>query len=217
MFEYLRLLNVLVRYRTKEEFLSYVIHHSLFSWEEKSKILFVYALMEEQFEGIRRDSGGPYIDHLRSVATISMIHLGVSHADEVLAALLHDATEHFPENWPNVRIREVYGSNVAFLVDIMSKPPLKPGEDEEERIRKYHTRFRSTNKAAVQLKMCDWMHNILTLIYCTPEKQRRKRLEALRYALSPALEHQVLHSELCTALYSPVLFMTCSVPSFVRP
>ncbi len=217
MFEYLRLLNVFSQYRTKEEFLTYVMYCSQFTWEEKSKILFVYALMEQQFEGLRRDSGGPYIDHLRSVAMISMIYIGVKDADEVLAALLHDATEHFPDDWSNVHIKRMYGPKVATLVDIMSKPLLKPGGDEEERIKKYHTRFHFADKTAVQLKMCDWMHNILTLIYCTPKKQQRKRLEAIEYALPLALEHRVLYNELRTALYSPVLLAVCSFSSFVRP
>jgi (p)ppGpp synthase/HD superfamily hydrolase len=177
MFEYLRLLNVFSQYRTKEEFLTYVMYCSQFTWEEKSKILFVYALMEQQFEGIRRDSGGPYIDHLK----------------------------------------KMYGPKVATLVDIMSKPLLKPGGDEEECIKKYHTRFHFADKTAVQLKMCDWMHNILTLIYCTPKKQQRKRLEAIEYALPLALEHRVLYNELRTALYSPVLLAVCSFSSFVRP
>ncbi len=217
MFEYLRLLNILSGYRTREGFLAYVNHNSPFSYEKKQGIILAYEQMERQFDGVRRESGGPYMDHLRTVATIEMVHLEVVDADEVIAALLHDATEHFPETWPNRRVGEEYGSQVAYLVDVMSKPSGMSGETEEERIRKYHERFRTAGREAVRLKMCDWMHNILTLIYCAPEKQRRKWFEALQYALPRAFEQDVLYRELWTALYSPVLFAFCPVPGPHRP
>jgi (p)ppGpp synthase/HD superfamily hydrolase len=127
-------------------------------------------------------------------------------ANEILAALLHDVTELFPEEWPNSRISKEYGREVAYLVDIMTKPPGFDDETEkarEARIDRYHDRFKTAKKAAVRLKMADWMHNILTLIYCTPEKQQRKWFEACRHALPRALEHGVLYEELRTALYSP--------------
>ena len=155
------------------------------------------------------------MDHLRAVATILMIHLGVTDANEILAALLHDVTELFPKEWPNSRILEEYGREVAYLVDIMTKPSGRDDETDEARearIDTYHERFKTAKKAAVRLKMADWMHNILTLIYCTPEKQRRKWLEACQHALPRALEHGVLYEELRTALYSPVLFVIPSIP-----
>lgn len=212
MFEYLRLLSVLSHYRTKERFFWYLDQRTPFTPEEKESIRIVYGKMEKQFASVRRDSSGPYMDHLLAVATILMIHLGVTDANEVLAALLHDATEHFPKTWPNSRIKKEYGSQVAYLVDTMTKPSGSGNETDEERearIQEYHERFRTARHAAVRLKMGDWMHNILTLIYCTPEKQRRKWLEALQYALPRALEHGVLYQELRTVLYSPVL---CVLP-----
>ncbi len=221
LIDYLRLLNVLTRYRTREQFFEYMTRWTPFDIHKKESIRVTYALMEKQFEGVRRESGGPYMDHLRSVAIILMIHLGVIDPDEILAALLHDVTEHFPEEWPNTRIEEMYGRPVAYLVDTMSKLPViwipgETGRDYEKRVearnRQYHLRFRTAKKAAVRLKMSDWMHNILTLIYCAPDKQRRKWLEALEYALPRALEHNVLHGELWTALYSPVLFAFPSIP-----
>lgn len=215
MFEYLRLLSVLSRYRTKEQFFGYLNRWAPFELQAKETIRITYELMERQFDGVRRDSGGPYMDHLRTVATILMIHLRVIDANEVLAALLHDVTEHFPDTWPISRILEEYGSEVAYLVDIMTKSSGCDDETEEERgvrIDKYHERFKTAKKAAVRLKMADWMHNILTLIYCTPEKQQRKWFEAIQYALPRAFEHGVLYGELWTTLYSPVLFVIPSIP-----
>ena len=214
MFEYLRLLTILFRYRNKEQFLEY-LNRTSFDTRKKETIRIVYGLMKKQFAGIHRDSGGPYMDHLRAVATILMIHLGVTDANEILAALLHDVTELFPEEWPNSRISKEYGREVAYLVDIMTKPPGFDDETEkarEARIDRYHERFKTAKKAAVRLKMADWMHNILTLIYCTPEKQQRKWFEACRHALPRAFEHGVLYKELRTALYSPVLFVIPSIP-----
>lgn len=215
MFEYLRLLSVLFRYRTKEQFFGYLNRWAPFELQAKETIRMTDALMEREFDGVRRDSDGPYMDHLRTVATILMIHLQVTDANEVLASLLHDVTEHFPDSWPISRIREEYGFEVAYLVDIMTKSSGCDDETEEERgirIDTYHERFKTAEKAAVRLKMADWMHNILTLIYCTPEKQQRKWHEALQYALPRALEHGVLYGELWTALYSPVLFAIPSIP-----
>ncbi|MBP7811222.1 MAG: HD domain-containing protein [Candidatus Moranbacteria bacterium] len=215
MFEYLRLLSVLSRYRTKEQFFGYLDRWAPFTLKEKETIRITFERMEKQFSGVRRESGGPYIGHLLAVATILMIHLEVTDANEILAALLHDVTEHFPKEWPSSRILKEYGSEVAYLVDIMTKPSGRDDETDEERevrIDTYHDRFKIAKKAAVRLKMCDWMHNILTLIYCAPEKQKRKWLEALRYALPRALEHRVLYGELWTALHSPVLFVIPSIP-----
>ena len=215
MFEYVGLLSVLVRYRTKEGCFGDLNRWAPCALKEKETIRITYERMEKQFSGVRRESDGPYIDHLFAVATILMIHLGVTDANEVLAALLHDVTEHFPKEWPSSRILREYGSEVAYLVDIMTKPSGRDDETDEERearIDTYHERFKTAKKAAVRLKMCDWMHNILTLIYCTPEKQKRKWLEALRYALPRALEHRVLYGELWTALHSPVLFVIPSIP-----
>ena len=214
MFEYLRLLTILFRYRDEEQFLEY-LNRASFDTRKKETIRIVYGLMKKQFAGIHRDSGGPYMDHLRAVATILMIHLGVTDANEILAALLHDVTELFPKEWPNSRILEEYGREVAYLVDIMTKPSGRDDETDEARearIDRYHERFKTAKKAVVRLKMADWMHNILTLIYCTPEKQQRKWFEACRHALPRAFEHGVLYKELRTALYSPVLFVIPSIP-----
>lgn len=221
MLQYMQLLSILLHYRTREHFLSYVRHSHVFSLDEQEQIISTYASMEKQFAGVRRESGGPYMDHLRSVATVSMIHLGVTDVEEILAALLHDVVEHFPEVWPRARIETLYGDRVASLVDTLSKPPvvLISGESEAhyqgrltERNRKYHERFKTAERAAVRLKMSDWMHNILTLIYCPRDKQERKRLEALEYALPRAIEYQVLSCELWTALNAPVLFPLSWMP-----
>lgn len=221
MLEYLRLLNVLARYRTKEQFLDYLTRWTSFSLHEKESIRIAYDLMENQFNGVRRESGGPYMDHLRSVATILMIHLGVPDPDEILAALLHDVTEHFPDEWPNARILEMYGESVARKVDVMTKPRIiqMPGETNEDydrrvedRNQKYQLRFETAEMVDVRRKSCDWMHNILTLIYCAPDKQRRKWLEAIQYALPRAKKHDVLYKEMWTALYSPMLFTFPSIP-----
>ncbi len=215
MFEYLGLLSTLYWYRTKEQFFAYLARWASFSLAEKEMIRIVYGLMERQFEGVRRDSGGPYMDHLRTVASILMIHLRVTDANEVLAALLHDVTEHFPDTWPITRILEEYGPEVAYLVNIMTKSSGCDNETDEERrerIHRYHERFKTARKAGVRLKMCDWLHNILTLIYCTPEKQQRKWCEALEYALPRALEYDVLYKELWTTLHSPVLFVLPTIP-----
>ena len=221
MFEYLRLLNVLARYRTKEQFLDYTTRRAPFSLPKKESILIAYDLMENQFGGVRRESGGPYMDHLRSVATILMIHLRVPDSDEILAALLHDVREHFPDEWTNDRIEDMYGKSVARMVDIMTKPRIirMPGETDENydwrienRNQAYQLRFETAEMFEVRLKSCDWMHNILTLIYCTPTKQRRKWIEAIQYALPRAKRHDVLYKEMLTALYSPVLFVFPSIP-----
>ena len=58
MFEYLRLLTVLFRYRDKEQFLEY-LNRAFFDTRKKEMIRIVYGLMEKQFADIRRDSGGP--------------------------------------------------------------------------------------------------------------------------------------------------------------
>jgi (p)ppGpp synthase/HD superfamily hydrolase len=215
MLKYLQLLSVFCQYRTKEQFFWYLDRRAPFTSREKEMIRITHGLMERQFAGATRDSKGPYIDHLFGVATILMIHLGVTDANEIIAAFLHDVVEHFPKEWPLSRVLKEYGPEVAYLVDIMTKSSGCDDETEEERevrIDTYHERFKTAKKAAVRLKMADWMHNILTLNYCVPEKRKRKWLEAVKYALPRALEHRVLYGELWTALHSPVLFVIPSIP-----
>ena len=70
-------------------------------------------------EGQFRKSGEPYISHPIAVAEI-VATLGLD-TDSVCAAFLHDTVEDCPEKTNISKVRELFGEDVALLVDGVTK------------------------------------------------------------------------------------------------
>ena len=84
---------------------------------EKIKKAFLYA--DDMHKGQMRQSGEPYITHPISVAEI-VVSLGLD-TDSVCAAFLHDTVEDCPEKTNLDEITRIFGSDVALLVDGVTK------------------------------------------------------------------------------------------------
>ena len=95
---------------------------------EKIKTAFLYA--DEMHKGQKRLSGDPYITHPIAVAE-SVAGLGLD-TDSICAAFLHDTVEDCPDKTDLDKIRELFGDEVALLVDGVTKIKSINIEDKEE-------------------------------------------------------------------------------------
>jgi len=137
-------------------------------------------------EGQKRKSGEPYIVHPILVAAITASISG----DEtmVIAALLHDVVE--DTDYPSDEIEKEFGVDVLHLVEGLTK--IVEIRDEKrissisnERLINSALSFRKMLIASIKdvrvlvTKLCDRLHNMLTLDALTPHKQRRIAEETL--------------------------------------
>ncbi len=159
----------------------------LFSLIKKNdKIQKALLLATTEHEGQFRRSGEPYIIHPILVAAI----VASITEDEamVIAALMHDLVE--DTHCTIDMIAESYGSDVAHLVDGMTKidvirdVELIPSNSDEKLVVSALT-FRKMLLASIQdvrvlvVKLCDRLHNMLTLDALPPHKQQRISEETL--------------------------------------
>ncbi len=137
-------------------------------------------------EGQKRKSGEPYIVHPILVASITA--LVSSEETMVAAALLHDVVE--DTDYTLEDMRELFGLDVAHIVDGLTKivamrdEKLIPSGSGDRLISSAMT-FRKMLIASIKdvrvlvIKLCDRLHNMLTLDALTQEKQKRIAEETL--------------------------------------
>lgn len=164
---------------------------------EKIKLAFLYA--KEMHEGQVRLSGEPYIMHPVNVAEI-VAGLGLD-TDSICAAFLHDTVEDCPDKTNLTEITRIFGSDVALLVDGVTKIKSINIEDKEEAqiesIRKMLLAM-SKDIRVIFIKLCDRVHNMRTLYVKKDAKRRATALETMHvYApLAHRLGMQKLKQEL---------------------
>lgn len=144
----------------------------------KIKTAFLYA--DDMHLGQTRLSGEPYISHPIAVAE-SVAGLGLD-TDSICAAFLHDTVEDCPDKTDLNKITELFGSDVAILVDGVTKIKSINVEDKEEthieNIRKMLLAM-SKDIRVIFIKLCDRMHNMRTLYVKKDEKRRTTALETM--------------------------------------
>ena len=136
--------------------------------------LFAVALHGDQ----KRHSGEPYIVHLVAVAKI----LAELELDEetIVAGLLHDVVE--DTGIELAVVSEKFGAEIAALVDGVTKlSRLEFRSKEEQQAENLRKMFLAMAKdiRVIIIKLADRLHNLRTLEYHTPEKQRAIAAETL--------------------------------------
>ncbi len=128
-----------------------------------------------------RRSGEPYIIHPIAVANI-LVDLGMDW-QSITAALLHDVVE--DTEYTIEQLTEDFGEDVAILVDgvtKLGKVQLNSRETKEEQqaenVRKMLLAM-SKDIRVIIVKLADRLHNMRTLEFVDPQKQRDKALETL--------------------------------------
>ena len=172
----------------------------------QSAMEYAAALHEGQF----RVSGEPYISHPIAVAEIvASLELDT---DSICAALLHDTVEDCSEKTDLKEIEKRFGSDVAMLVDGLTKLVILHIEDKEEahieNIRKMLLAM-SKDVRVIFIKLCDRLHNMRTLDVKPDPKRRTTALETMHvYApLAHRLGIQRIKQELenlCISYLDPI-------------
>ncbi len=141
------------------------------SYPPTSVVTHAYAFAEEAHRGVVRASGEPYMNHPLAVAeTVRDWHLDEA---SVAAALLHDVVE--DTSYTQKDIEKRFGEEVAFLVggltklDTLRYPEAKA---EVENFRKLALSF-SKDLRVLLVKLADRLHNMRTLKFLSPERQKR--------------------------------------------
>ena len=145
-----------------------------FDGDEINLLRKAYALARTAHEGQFRKGGEPYIMHPVAVATIIAEDFMMD-ANSVAAGFLHDVVEDTDTTIDDIR-RE-FGDDVAFLVQVVTKPKSHaPGQAD---LAKQENNFRQLLDSmrrdirAVLIKLADRLHNMRSLGSMQPVKQMK--------------------------------------------
>ena len=147
--------------------------------DDLSMIEKAYQVAKEQHKNQKRKSGEPYIIHPLCVAII-LADLEMD-KETIAAGLLHDVVE--DTGMTLEEVEQEFNPDVALLVDGVTKlTQLNLNSDkvemQAENLRKMFVSMAKDIRVII-IKLADRLHNLRTLEYQTPEKQKEKARESL--------------------------------------
>ena len=177
-----KIVELISKISTVEEAIKILEHQIEFDEDIKDAIAFAQVAHEGQY----RKSGEPYVIHPILVASI----VASTSADKTMtiAALLHDVVEDTSFSLEDIESR--YGSDVALLVKGLTKiEELKDSKivitDSNKRLIKSALSFKNMLLTSIEdsrvliIKLCDRLHNMMTLDAQPPASQKRISEETL--------------------------------------
>ena len=145
---------------------------------DMGRIRAAYDMAKMAHAGQKRKDGSPYVTHCIAAADIS-VDIGLDE-DSIIAALLHDVIE--DTSLTHADIAKQFGPAVADIVEGVTKltrVQYTSKEDEQaENLRKMLLAM-AKDIRVVLIKIADRLHNMRTMAYQTPEKQKSKSLETM--------------------------------------
>ena len=133
---------------------------------------------EQAHRSQKRRDGTPYLTHVVAAAVITA-ELGLDE-DSIVSALLHDVLEDTPTT--HADIAKLFGPTVADIVEGVTKltrVQYTSKEDEQmENLRKMLIAM-AKDIRVILIKIADRLHNMRTMAYQSPNKQRTKSLETM--------------------------------------
>ena len=130
-------------------------------------------------EGQKRKSGEPYIIHPLAVAQIVAEELRLD-SESIEAALLHDVIEDTPATHEDVA--KLFSPTIADLVEGVSKlTRIQYATKEDEQMENLRKMLIAMSKdiRVILIKISDRLHNMRTMEYQSPAKQKQKSLETM--------------------------------------
>ena len=145
---------------------------------DEQRIHDAYDLATAAHEGQKRRDGSDYVTHPIAVAEIvADMELDT---DSVVSALLHDCIEDTDYGYD--KIKSKFGKEVADIVEGVSKltrmPYTSKEEAQMENLRKMFL-YMGKDIRVILIKIADRLHNMRTIEFHKPEKQREKALETM--------------------------------------
>ena len=145
---------------------------------DTGRIRAAYETARVAHSGQKRKDGSPYVTHCVAAAEIT-VDMGLDE-DSIVAALLHDVLE--DTSLTHADIAKQFGEPVADIVEGVTKltrVQYTSKEDEQmENLRKMLMAM-AKDIRVILIKIADRLHNMRTMAYQTPEKQRTKSLETM--------------------------------------
>ncbi len=138
-----------------------------------------FEFADHAHEGQRRKSGEPYIIHPIAVAQIVAEELKLD-SESIEAALLHDVIEDTGATHEDVA--RLFSPTVADLVEGVSKlTRIQYATKEDEQMENLRKMLLAMSKdiRVILIKISDRLHNMRTMEYQSPAKQRQKSLETM--------------------------------------
>ena len=136
-----------------------------------------YVFAEKAHQGQKRNSGEDYIIHtLHTAYNLAEIKLN---STTIAAGLLHDVLE--DTEITKKELEKEFGKEIAFLVEGVSKLGKIKYRGTERQVENFRKLFLATGKniRVILIRLFDRLHNLETLNYQPPEKQKRIALESL--------------------------------------
>ena len=138
-----------------------------------------YELAREMHGTQMRKDGSPFITHPLAVAQIVAEELHLD-SESIIAALLHDTIE--DTSVTHEQIAKLFSPPVADLVEGVSKlTRVHYTSKEEEQMENLRKMLMAMSKdiRVILIKISDRLHNMRTMEYQTPEKQKQKSFETM--------------------------------------
>ncbi|MGE4353817.1 MAG: bifunctional (p)ppGpp synthetase/guanosine-3',5'-bis(diphosphate) 3'-pyrophosphohydrolase [Oscillospiraceae bacterium] len=134
---------------------------------------------ERAHSGQLRRDGSPYVTHVIAAAQIAA-EMGLDE-DSIVAALLHDGIEDTSLEYED--IKKQFGTEVANIVEGVTKLTrvqyINKEDEQMENMRKMLMAM-SNDIRVILIKIADRLHNMRTMEYQTPDKQRSKSRETMQ-------------------------------------
>ncbi len=144
-----------------------------------SQIRAAFDYADRAHSGQLRKDGTPYITHPIAVAQIVAEELRLD-SEAIEAALLHDTLE--DTDATHQELAELFSLTVADLVEGVSKlTRVHYTSKEEEQMENLRKMLMAMSKdiRVILIKIADRLHNMRTMEYQTPEKQKQKSYETM--------------------------------------
>ncbi|MBQ2739695.1 MAG: bifunctional (p)ppGpp synthetase/guanosine-3',5'-bis(diphosphate) 3'-pyrophosphohydrolase, partial [Oscillibacter sp.] len=138
-----------------------------------------YEYAEKAHDGQKRKSGEPYIIHPLAVAQIVAQELKLD-SESIQAALLHDVIEDTPAT--HGEVSKLFSPTVADLVEGVSKlTRIQYATKEDEQMENLRKMLIAMSKdiRVILIKISDRLHNMRTMEYQSPPKQKQKSTETM--------------------------------------